>query len=558
MPKLRTSGKVKARKIPSNCEYPFTDIFQPVFEAQKVQKEVIEHLCCRLTHCVKLKHVEHDDGDILYNIFAINAGQNCEFIRRWLYHFMVEVYPKNFAGIGSSYFLSKGLSFQEWAAGILTDIKADFFALYGLCLLTERHAVVHLKDGKIWTSLKNPPNDHDKILEMCQLHLVYLGRNLFVELTKRLNPIQIIESNEDVKVISLGGLTFDESETLDKVIYRGLGVGVHRIPGVPVHTKYGLRVTNPPLEFIIKQEHDEESETNIISAEERTGDPEPHSSKDQNLEEESYKTKEKDSLTETVRQQESETEKETSIVKKPDSTKLKVAKISIKKLDLKGKSTVKLTGKMLEDLECYSSDDTIEYWTGEHTELNLEIIKERPEKIQKIILPKKRLISGKPSKAGFRLMIHGVKKRKSRTYIKCIVPTCKDRFPSVKIWNTHHRQYHKGWKLECKRCQKPFRTPSAMRDHKYIHADTLFKCSVCDSKFAFKSSLLSHKKVHSKARMHLCFSGGCTKKYKWAQDLHRHIKKHLNIVYHCSVCDYSSHEKRRVKGHFIKHQDIKK
>ena len=410
MPKLRTSGKVRARKIPSNCEYPFTDIFQPVFEAQKVQKEAIEHLCCRLTHCVKLKHVEHNDGDILYNIFTINAGQNCEFIRRWLYHFMVEVYPKNFAGIGSSYFQSKGLSFQEWAAGILTVIKADFFALYGLCLLTERHAVVHLKDGKIWTSLKNPPNDHDKILEMCQLHLVYLGRNLFVELTKRLNPIQIIESNEDVKVISLGGLTFDESETLDKVIYRGLGVGVHRIPGVPVHTKYGLRVTNPPSEVIIKQEHDEEPETNVISAEERTGDPEPHSSRDQNLEEESYKTKEKDSLTETVRQQESETEKETSIVKKPDSTKLKVAKISIKKLDLKGKSTVKLTGKMLEDLECYSSDDTIEYWTGEHTELNLEIIEERLKKIQKIILPKKRLISGKPSKAGFRLTIHGVKK----------------------------------------------------------------------------------------------------------------------------------------------------
>ena len=284
----------------------------------------------------------------------------------------------------------------------------------------------------------------------------------------------------------------------------------------------------------------------------------PHSSKDQDLEEESYKTNENDSLTETVKQQESETEKEASMVKKPESMKLKVAKISIKKLDLKGKSTVKLTDKMLEGLECYLSDDTIEYWTGEHTELNLEIIEERPKKIPKFILPKKRLISGKPSKAGFRLMTHGVKKRKSHTYIKCIVPACKDRFPSVKIWNTHHCQYHKGWKLECKRCQKPFRTPSVMHDHMYIHADTLFKFSVCDSKFAFKSSILTPKKAHSKARMHHCFSGGCTKEYKWAQDLHRHIKKHLNIVYHCIVCEYSSHEKRRIKGHFIKHQDIKK
>ena len=381
MPKLRTSGKVRARKIPSNCEYPFTDIFQPVYETQKVQKEAIEHLCCRLTHCVKLKHLEHEDGDILYNIFAINAGQDCEFIRRWLYHFMVEVFPKNFAGIGSSYFQSKGLSFQEWAAGILTNIKADFFALYGLCLLTDRHAVIHLKDGKIWTSLKNPLNDHDKILEMCQLHLVYLGRNLFVELTKRLNPIQIIESNEDVKVISLGELTFDESETLDKVLYRGLGVGVHRIPGVPAHTKYGSKV-------IIKQEHNEESEINVISVEESTGDPEPHCSRHQNLDVEYNKTKEKDSFTETVRLQEPETEKETSIVENPDTMKLKMAKILIKKLDLK--VTVKLTDKMLEDLESYSSDDTIEYWTGEHTELNLEIIEDRPKKDTKIQFAKEK------------------------------------------------------------------------------------------------------------------------------------------------------------------------
>ena len=238
---------------------------------------------------------------------------------------------------------------------------------------------------------------------MCQLHLVYLGRNLFVELTKRLNPIQIIESNEDVKVIPLGELTFDESATLDKVIYQGLGVGVHRIPGIQVHTKRGLKV-------IIKQEHNEESETNVLSVEESTGDPEPHCSRDSNLEEEYHKTKEKDSLTETVRPQESETEKETSIMEKPDTMKLKVAKILIKKLELKGKSTVKLSGKNLEDLECYSSDDTIEYWTGEPSELNLEIIEDRLKKIQKFNLPKKRLISGKPSKAGFKLTTHGVKK----------------------------------------------------------------------------------------------------------------------------------------------------
>ena len=323
-----------------------------------------------------------------------------------------------------------------------------------------------------------------------------------MELTKRLNPIQIIESSDDVKVLSLGELTFDERATLDKVIHQGLGTGVHRIPGITAHIKRGSDV-------IIKQELNEE--TNIISVEKSTGDPKPHCSRDCNLEEEYHKTKEKDSLPETVGPQETETEKETSILEKPDTMKLKVAKILIKKLDLKGKGTVKLSGKDLEDLECYSSDDTIEYWTGEPTELNLEIIEDRPEKIQKLNMPKKRLISGKPSKAGFRLMTHGVKKRKRRTYIKCIVPGCKDKFPSVKNWNTHHRQYHKGWKLDCKRCQKQFRTPSAMRDHMYIHTDKLFNCSECDKKFAFKSTLQAHKKAHSKVQMHYCFSRGLYK-----------------------------------------------
>ena len=63
---------------------------------------------------------------------------------------------------------------------------------------------------------------------MCNFHLVYLRRGLFVELTERKCPLIVVDENADVKTVLIEELTFDESETLDQVIYCGLGVGVDR------------------------------------------------------------------------------------------------------------------------------------------------------------------------------------------------------------------------------------------------------------------------------------------------------------------------------------------
>ena len=39
-------------------------------------------------------------------------------------------------------------------------------------------------------------------------------------------PLTTVEENVDSKMVVIGELTFDEEETLNKVIYRGLGVGI--------------------------------------------------------------------------------------------------------------------------------------------------------------------------------------------------------------------------------------------------------------------------------------------------------------------------------------------
>ena len=47
----------------------------------------------------------------------------------------------------------------------------------------------------------------------------------------------------------------------------------------------------------------------------------------------------------------------------------------------------------------------------------------------------------------------------------------------------------------------------------------------------------------------------CKHEYKWAQDLHRHVQKHLKCVYGCNICDYTTYEKWLIKRHHVKHEE---
>ena len=55
-------------------------------------------------------------------------------------------------------------------------------ALYGLCMLFEKHTLVHLKNVFIWSTLDELSDDHSEDLTKCDIHLCYLGRGQFIEL----------------------------------------------------------------------------------------------------------------------------------------------------------------------------------------------------------------------------------------------------------------------------------------------------------------------------------------------------------------------------------------
>ena len=127
----------------------------------------------------------------------------------------------------SKYLAFKVLTCNNWSDSISEGRKGDILALYGLCMLFRRHAVVHLHNGVIWTALDKLSMDHQDDLEKCNVHQCYLSRGLFVKLVKHDSPLKILEDNkENVLSLIVGELSVDETSTVDQIIHTGLGVAL--------------------------------------------------------------------------------------------------------------------------------------------------------------------------------------------------------------------------------------------------------------------------------------------------------------------------------------------
>ena len=151
--------------IPSANRWRYMLNFQHVPETAKVCKEDVAQLHCRTTHCVCLQQQEYSENDGLYVIYSNRVEQSPRFMREWLHYFITVAYKVHFRQIGFTYLAKKGLDLKLWAESIKDGHRLDFFVLVALNALLETHVIIHINENKIWTTLNDPLENHDQILE---------------------------------------------------------------------------------------------------------------------------------------------------------------------------------------------------------------------------------------------------------------------------------------------------------------------------------------------------------------------------------------------------------
>ena len=122
--------------------------------------------------------MRNKENDNLHAIFATLVSQTPQFIRNWLKLFML-LHKAVMMEKGKFYLSTKKLSYEQWLGIIEDGHKGDVLALYGLSMLTEVHAFVHLHDNQFWCTMKKPPNNYLEAINRCAKHLLYLGCGLF-------------------------------------------------------------------------------------------------------------------------------------------------------------------------------------------------------------------------------------------------------------------------------------------------------------------------------------------------------------------------------------------
>ena len=268
---LRCSKRKKEKKIESCNPWKYTETLVPIYENHKVDKDEIINLDCRASHEIALENKTIPEDDRMYNFFASLCGQDRKFMRTWL-HLFVRLHKRYFTSLASNYFKRKGLTLENWLDSVHDGRKGDMLSLLSLCMLIEKHVLVHLHNSQIWTSLNDSTGSHDAILSKVDIHLVYLGQGNFALLQKQESALQIVHRSPDVESIVIGTfipLSPDEDRTLNCLIFSGLGIGLdhdtkvkHKDIGKPstsASTTSKRTVTEPEseLKISVKPQPDE-------------------------------------------------------------------------------------------------------------------------------------------------------------------------------------------------------------------------------------------------------------------------------------------------------------
>ena len=106
------------------------------------------------------------------------------------------------------YLESKKLTLDEWLNSVTMNRCGDILCVFLLSIVTGQHACIHLKNGRMWSTLRSVPVDHDEHVNLCDLHSVYLGFGAYLHLISRPAPV-----TKECDLPILGHIVAEDPET---------------------------------------------------------------------------------------------------------------------------------------------------------------------------------------------------------------------------------------------------------------------------------------------------------------------------------------------------------
>ena len=166
--------------------YYFADNMQPFSEADRILEQDIHEIGCYDTFELEAPLNRFSDTMLNQHLYSMYRKGKLEkpVVMRKLLCFFVRQYRKELEPKVNEYLQSKKLTMDDWINAVKSNRRGDILSVFFLSMITGKHTFIHLKNKRIWCTLKVVPLHHQELIERCEIHLVYMGFGIFLQLKK--------------------------------------------------------------------------------------------------------------------------------------------------------------------------------------------------------------------------------------------------------------------------------------------------------------------------------------------------------------------------------------
>ena len=185
MPHSKKKTKLEV-SIPNYSIYEFADTMPAFVETERVPEKDLHELECYGSYVIEAPLNHFSDSmlnDHLYTMYKKGKLETLKLMQKLLCFFSKR-YRSLIEPKVNEYLQSKKLSIDDWMTAVKNNRCGDIVCIYLLSMVTGNHTANHLKNNKIWCTLKSVPLLHHELVEHCPIHLVYMGFGIFLQLKK--------------------------------------------------------------------------------------------------------------------------------------------------------------------------------------------------------------------------------------------------------------------------------------------------------------------------------------------------------------------------------------